>query len=287
MADTIRSKSAITYGVGAILSTFLLTAPVRSFAEDPKSDPKVDAKATDETTAKVTELELQAKKHAADKSDDALMSDLKQAVTLYAQVAETKLKARLVLVAGTILQGTTHDGLQKAGIKALGDIADPTGFRFIRKFVIQQTPDENPPLMPDAIESASKMKANDSVPLLLDLVQHSHVMPIAAAAIKAFGTFGQNKSTRTTILSELIETVKKDVPGVGWRWSANGGLTGPPRTRTAPTRTGEDTVNRFQALAGPMVETLNKMTGQNVPDTDTWFDMKDKYKADLGQLFPK
>ena len=280
MANGIRSSSLPLVGAALVALSLGLAAPAH--AADPKPKP------VDETTAKVVDLETAAKKHVSDKADEALKADIVVAVKLAAETSDTKLRARVVTVVGSIAQGRTNDGVQLAAIKGIGDMGDSTAFRYLRPFLAQPTPKDNPPLLIDAIDAAAKIHADDSVIVLMDLVEHSDVMPVAAAAMKAFLPFAANKATRIKIVSDLIQTVKKDRPGVTYRWSKDGGITGAERVRTHnPMHSGEDSVTRYQALAGVMCETLNKMTGQNVGTPEDWFDLKDRYKTNLAILFPK
>lgn len=283
MGYGVESRFPSAVRVGAVALALFFAAP--AFAGDPKD---LNDKVVDETTAKVVELETVAKKHLADKADDALKADVAAAVKLAAETSDAKLRARIITVVGSILSGRTEDGTQRAAIKGIGEIGDSSAFRYLRPFLNQPTPKDNPPLLIDAIDAASKIHADDSVIVLMALVEKSDVMPVAVAAMKAFIPFAANKPTRVKIVSDLIQTVKKDRPGVTYRWSKDGGIMGADRTRTRnPLHSGEDSVTRYQALAGVMCETLNKMTGQNVAAPEDWFDMKDKYKSNLSILFPK
>ena len=252
-------------------------------ADDPKPDPASDAKALEAMAAmaamaaKAAELEALAAKHVAEAADDALEGDLKTAASLFCQASDAKIRSRLVAVTGAILRGTKRESTDRAAIRALGAMGDPAGYASVQPFLVLPNPEESPPLMADAIAAASKMRSDESVPALLLLVQTSRIMPIAVAAMKAFSTFGRNEATRVKILVGLVETVKQDVPGIAWRWRSSS-------TPQPPGRKNRD--RRYEALASPLVETLNTMTGQNIPDTDTWFDVTDKYKNHLAVLFP-
>ena len=50
-------------------------------------------------------------------------------------------------------------------------------------------------------------------------------------------------------------------------------------------RTGEDSRNRYEALAGEVCACCNKLTGQNVAAPEDWFDLVEKCKTNLEALW--
>jgi hypothetical protein len=50
-------------------------------------------------------------------------------------------------------------------------------------------------------------------------------------------------------------------------------------------RTGDEAASRWDALSGQLAQTLNQLTGQNVASAQDWFDLYDRYKNSLGQIF--
>jgi len=105
-------------------------------------------------------------------------------------------------------------------------------------------------------------------------------MRSAATAVRAFRTYGQNKGTREKILGDLVDIVKKDRPGVRYRWKGGDPGRGGPEPGPHP-------LGRYGELGGAMTETLNKMTEQHVASPEDWFDLRDKYKNELSALFVK
>ena len=96
------------------------------------------------------------------------------------------MKTRLVGVVGAILKGTARESTQRAAIQALGAMADPDGFPFVQPFLVQPELEKRPPLIVDAIEAASKLKSDESVPVLMGVAQNSKELRVAAEAVRAF-----------------------------------------------------------------------------------------------------
>jgi hypothetical protein len=235
----------------------------------------------------VKALEDSSKGNISNASEDGMRADVLKAVSLGKDMADAKLKQRCAQVVVNIVKFTASEDLRRQCIKAFGDLALPSTGPAIHQFLLQPDPDKTPPLLMDAIECAGKLKSDDSVELLLQVVEDSHVLPNAVAAIQALGNYGESKNKRQIILDRLVATVSKDVPGVGKRWQGSNGITGGGRTPTKKTRSGEDIVNRYNSLSGEMVTALNKLTGQSCAAPEDWFELRDKYKGRLGELFPK
>ena len=98
-------------------------------------------------------------------------------------------------------------------------------------------------------------------------------MTSAAAAVRALGAFGQNKRARAKILETLVKTVKRAAPGGR---SGKGGGGGGKAGGADP---------RWEALAPAMVESLNELTGRKVAKPDDWFELYDRHKSNLENLF--
>jgi hypothetical protein len=246
-----------------------------------RADAAADA-ALKEATGKVDELDKQIKKHlSVTTADDALRADITAASKLSTELSDAKLKSRCLDLIGGILKGTTHDDLEKDAIKAFAALGSPDAGKWIVVYLKQASPKDEPPLLTDAIECAGKIKSDACVPSLLVIVDKSDVLPLAAASIKALANYGGNPRMREQILDSLVGTVEKDRPGISYKWRGDQDN----RYKTGKIRSGEDARTRYEALAGEMCTCLNKMTGQNVASPEEWFDLRKKWKTDLGKLF--
>lgn len=256
-------------------------------AEEPK--PPKAAVEVDESTQRVMDLEKQYKQHLEDLADDALKKDCKTALELANQLSDEKLKARALLVIGKILDGTNHDDVRIVAIKTIADSGAKDLYRYVKQYLAQPNAKVVPPLIMDAIDCASKLKPDEAVQPMLNLEENSDVYTVNVAAMKALSNYGENKRYRAKIVKDLVDDIRKDRPGVSYRWKGTQGVgSGGARVRTSRgIRTGEDSRNRYEALAGEMCTTCNKLTGQNVAAPEDWFDLIEKYKTDLEALWGK
>lgn len=262
-------RTVVGLVAGGILAT-LAGAPARAG----------DAPPADEIVGEVTALEAQVKSHIDTKAEDAFPQDLKEVQKLLSKVTDPKLRTRVTTLIGSILSAADRDDVQRLAIKALGEAADPATAKFLKPFLHQPDPKNAPPLLPDAMEAAGKIKSDDFVGPLLTIVEKSKRFDVAAQAIKALGNFGASKRMREQILQRLVQTVRKDVPGVGFDPEK-----GDPNARQKRVRTGDEASGRWDTLSGALVPALNQLTGQNAASPQDWFDLYDKYKNSLGQLF--
>jgi hypothetical protein len=254
-------------------------------ADDPKP---ADLKPVDENLQKVVDLEKQYKQHLSDKASDALKKDCKTALELAGTLSDAKLKLRCLQVIGLILSGAQgQDDVRTVAIKAIADSGEKDLYRYVVPFLAQPDTKKVPPLLMDAIDCAGKLKADDAVVPMLDREADSDVYTVNVAAIKALSNYGDVKRWRVRILKDLIDDIRKDRPGVGYRMRGENGVGGSSaRVRTVnKIRTGEDSRNRYEALAGEVCACCNKLTGQNVAAPEDWFDLVEKYKTNLEALW--
>jgi hypothetical protein len=271
------------FGFGLTFLLASLAATLGGTRSAYAGDPAAEA-ALKEATAKVDELDKQVKQHlTVTTADDALRADIAAAAKLSNELSDAKLKGRCLDAIGTILRGTTHDDLERDALKALGTLANPDAGKYVVSYLRISGPKDAPPLLPDAIDCAAKIKSDATVNPLLMIVEKSDTLPLAVAALKALGNFGTSKAQREKILDTLVASVEKDRPGISYRWRG----TPDARYKSDPRgiKTGEDARNRYEALAGEMCTSLNKLTGQNVASPEEWFELRKNYKSDLAHLF--
>lgn len=235
-----------------------------------------------EAVAAFAFLDAQIRGHIKDKALDALKKDVEQVAKAITDEPDAKNKTRLGALLGVIVNGTTDDGIQKVAIVAVGATKDPALFQFIRRFLVQPDLDNEPPLLKPAIEAAGKLVADDALGPLMTIIDKTHTLSLASAAMSALALYGTHKAVRGKILRDLVGTVEKDRPGVGQRWDAS---MGGPAVQTAKTRTNELSRARWDALSGVLTATLNKMTGTQGATADDWFKLYDDYKGGLDKLF--
>jgi HEAT repeat protein len=237
-----------------ILAALVLVVVARAaVAEDP---PAADP------AAQVADLEARVAKDAAAKDEGALAKDAAATLETATRTGEPGLRTRLVAVAGRILDASAAEATQQAAIQALGRLLDSAGFDPLRRFL------GTPTL--DGIHALGKIRSDDSVGILLAIVDRARDPVTVVVAMQALAGFGDNKGVRARIVAELVASVRKHRPMPGYRRP----LPAPPS-------------ERYEGIAGEMAATLNRLTRQNVASPEDWFDLAEKYKANLEALFAK
>jgi hypothetical protein len=242
-----------------------LSAPALASAEE--------AAPVDELTAKIVALEASVAQHKKDKDGAGLVKDLDAIVPLHKRASkEAKYEDRLTALIGTILQGTRDDDVEKAALETIGALGDEDNWKYVRKYLAQPDEAVAPPLLLPAIDAAGKIKAAGAVDPLLKIVEDSKEYSAAAAAMQALGSFGENKRARAKILEAMVKTVKRSSPGGRSGKGGGGGKSG-----------GESA--RWDALAPALVESANRLTGKKIAKPDDWFELYDRHKSKLDDLF--
>jgi hypothetical protein len=240
-------------------------------------DPAADA-ALKEASAKIDALVKDVQVHlSGGVGADVLIGDISLAAKAAAEMSDAKLKGRCIDLIGTLMKGTSADDVERAAMKAFGQLGDSSAGRYIAPLIFQPAFKDNPPLLNDAIECAAKIKSDDTVEPLIRIVEKSDVLPLAVSAMRALSNFGSSKRMRERILDELLSTVERDRPGRTGRMNPFGRVN---------VKTGEDAKNRYEALVGEMVTACNKLTGQNVASAEDWWALRKQHKGALGELFP-
>jgi hypothetical protein len=264
----------------SLLLALSLAFPLAAGSAD--ASPPADAPAVDEAAARVAELEKTVEGHRSAKDVSALRGDLDDVAAAHKKTEDQKLRARLNALLGSILKATRDDSLEKAALATIGDLGDPENWKHVRPYVMQPDAKVAPPLLNDAIEVAGKLKNDDAVPHLLRLVEKSKVFPVAAAAMRALGNFGESRRHREKILEEIVTTVRRAQPGAGGGMSKSD-----PDTGESVGGKNGAADSRWGVLSPALVEAANRLTGQNASTPQDWFDLYDRHKRDLRGLFPK
>jgi hypothetical protein len=264
------------YALGLAL-VVLPVAGLSVSAEEPASAPS----AADEAVGRVVDLEKAVEAHKRDKDAVGLRKDLDDVAAAHKATEDPKLRGRLNALFGVILKATRDESLEKAALQVIGDLGDPDNWKHVRPYVSQPDPKVAPPLVTEGLEAAGKLKNDDAVPHLLRIVEKSKVYPVAANAMRALGNFGASKRHREKILEEMVTTVRRAQPG------GRGMTKSDPDTGDTIGGKNAPADSKWGALSPALVEAANKLTGQSVATPQDWFDLYDRYKADLGGLFAK
>jgi HEAT repeats len=273
----------------AIVGAFATVAAAFSFGF---ATPRASAEETSGPTAEVdglvrlAELEGSVAQHKKDRDEGALARDLDGIAAMYkAPDCPPERRKRLSVLVGVVLQAPAADGLVKSALRAIAEIGDEANWKYVRKYLQQPDPKSTPPLLLEAIEAAGKIKASSAVDPLLKLVDDSKTFAVAAAAIRALGAYGDDKRARVRILDSIVKSVRRSVPG-GRGMKKGGQSQTDPEQGGATNATGGD-ASRWGTLAPAFVEAANKLTGKSATSAEDWFDIYDRYKGKVGELFEK
>jgi hypothetical protein len=263
--------------LGALV--ILLTVPP-AFAEETEA-----TTAESGGLARLVELEGSVAQHKKDRDEGALARDGDAIAAMHkAPDCPPEHRKRLHALLGTVLAAPVEDGLVKSALKAIGDIGDELNWKHVRKYLQQPDPKSAPPLLLEAIEAAGKIRAPGAVEPLLRIVDDSKTYAVAAAAIRALGSYGENKRARGRILETIVKSVRRSVPG-GRGMKKGGQSQVDPEQGGSTNPSGSPDASRWGSLAPALVEAANQLTKKTAASAEDWFDLYDRYKGKIDSLF--
>src|SRR5688572_3042019 len=205
----------------ALVPFLAISVSAVAFADGPAAAPAAASLPEAESAAAVAALEAQVKEHLKDKNNDALKSDVKEIAKAY-PAAFPKHQEKYGGLFALIAKSVKEDDVLRVVIVAVGDTKNSNLFYVIRPFLQQPDKKAVPTLMKEAIDATAKMVPDSGAALLMSIVTDSKEYNIAAVALKALGSYGDNKRLRAGILRDAIATVGKDIPSRGHRWEKMG-----------------------------------------------------------------
>ncbi len=230
---------------------------------------------------RASELEKAVTEHKRRKSKALLIKDVDAAVKLHKDAKELEaVRGKAVRIVGGIL-GAKDRTVKIRALRAIGEMKDPSGGKYLKPYLKQSNPKKRGPTMEAAIEAAGLAPSPSLVPALLTIVKRSKDYGVASQAMLSLGKYGHMKSKRKMILMELVKTVAKDRPGSRGRQDK----TDDPDYSLPPASSGEDTRNRWQALAATLTPALNELTGRKLKFPEEWFQTVKSRKNNLDSIF--
>ncbi len=231
------------------LATLLLAAPAA----------QADAEKT-----KALLADLAALRKASD--GIGFQGELKNTVALHNELQDKSLRGKLQKELGAVLKSKKMKSAHKAIVKAISELNDSKGaFKQLKKLVPSPKEEDVPDLKIDVLHAVAQLAPDAALKQLFVLAEKAKHRPSGIAAIDALGHFGTSKK-RTTVLEELIKLVMRFMP---------------PRGQ----QVGVETQNRWNALAPPLINALNRLTGQKIRDPDEWITMWRDNKKRPNDLF--
>ena len=220
---------------------------------------------------------------AAKKSKDVqeLVRLCARASKLYDDVTTEKLRKQLIDAVGKAPSIKRSDEVLAAVLDALGEMADPKGAKYIKKYLRMRNKEHASDTLQLAIKTAGLVPDKSLVGPLLTLYDKSKVIRVKQLAATALSNFGSVKRHRCKILETLIGSLKSVKPGGHGRMSGSGA------NPDVPSGYGHygGPAQIWSALSPIMPRILNKLTGQDVATLDTWFGIYNANKRNPKSLF--
>lgn len=239
--------------------------------------------------ARYESLEEAIERHKAD--EGALKEDLKRAVEMYGDaVRQDDLRAQLVTLVGHQAGRRESEVVTLAALRALGDMGDPRGARYVKPFLRQRDRKKASPMLMAAVGVAGEVPDASLVEPLLKIVEKSKTFKVATLAMASLGKFRRCKRKRARILERLVKTVEKARPGgrPGMRGAGSGSddFTG-TSGGTDPGFVGKEggATARWSALTAALPGALNELTGRDIAQVEDWFLYYEDNKRNLKRLF--
>ena len=168
-----------------------------------------------------------------------------------------------------------HDAVVLAALEAFDEMGDPTAWKYLSCFLQQRDRREMPKHFEQTLRTIKSLKPEGAIKPLITMTRKSKHLGVASAAMETLAVYRES-SKRKEILKTIIEVVRKEQPGVKGRNDP---------AIIGPRHTGQEARNRWEALAGPMVETANALTGQMANSPSSWFELYNRHKRNLDDLF--
>lgn len=222
------------------------------------------AQAADKEAAKKLVADLTALRKANDAT--GFQGELKGVVTMHNALEDKGLKSKLQKELGAALKDKKLADAHKVIVKALSELDDAKGaFKQLKKHLPNPKKEEVPEIQLDALRAVAVLAPDGALKQLLDIAEKAKHRPSAIEAINALGHYGKSKK-RTMVLEELIKLVMRFMP---------------PRGQ----QVGVETQKRWEELAPPLVNALNRLTGQKIRDPNEWITMWRDNKKRPNDLF--
>lgn len=272
-------RAVLLTGLVFFFSAGLLVTPAGAADESAPSD-----------TLPALQADLKVYKKTKDVS--SLVRACNRASILYDDVTTDKQRKLLVDIVGKMPSIKKDEDVVHASLDALGEMADPKGAKYIKRYLKIVKKDKASKTLKLAIRTAAKVPEKSLVGPLLRIFQTTKVVSAQRMAAQSLANFRSVKKYRAKILETLISEVKKVKPGGPGRMSGGGGPGGVDPTYGGGLGTGTGGYGEpsgptavWSALAPILPSLLNKFTGQSLSSLDDWFGVYNQNKSKPQVLF--
>ncbi len=226
----------------------------------------------DVVTAKelIAALDVQLKEKDYEKAAD----QVDELATAYEGLTD-KTARRLVMKRVGKCSRCRNEAVVQAALEAFDEMGDVAAWKYLARFLKQPDRRAKPDHFEQALRTIKSLKPDGAIQPLLTMTRKSKHLGVASAAMETLAVYRES-AKRKVILKTIIEVVRKEQPGVKGRNDP---------AIIGPRQTGQEARNRWEALARPMVETANVLTGQMASSPSSWFELYNRHKRNLDELF--
>jgi hypothetical protein len=148
-------------------------------------------------------------------------------------------------------EGVPDDRLYVAAATAMGSMG-PESVKPLTALIGDKAHRKNERLQVALTHSLGKTKNPEAVKTLMGLLKHKDA-PMQAAGAEALANFADApEATRKLVFEDLLRTMMDQ------------------KTRTDTNPTDQEALERWNIISGPILETLQKLTGLGTSDPDEW-----------------
>ncbi len=202
------------------------------------------------------------------KDSAAMQSALTNLVTLHNLLSSKTVRHSLQHVAGQVLTDKKMGADRIAAAEALGKLNDPAGaFKHLKPALPSKKTEAAGPVELAALKAVGASAADRAIPTLLELMSKGKDNNVSKEAVVALGAFGTSKK-RVTVVVEVVDFLRLLKP-----------------QRTPGKRVGAATRERWNTLQRPLINSLNRLTGQKVRSSDGWLELYKAHKKSPKKLF--
>jgi len=226
------------------------------------------ASAADEAAQLEAGNALVAEMVASHKAKDAaaLGAQAKKAVEIHNGIEDKGLRGKLQKELGSAYRDKDVEGAHDAILEALSQLNDPNGaYKQIKKYMPTPKTEAASDREKAVLAAVDKLAPESAMKELLDLAEKAKDYSAGALAIAALGSFKASKK-RVSILESMIKLLARFEP---------------PRGQTV----GEETKKRWDALAAPLIQACNEITGQKIREPGEWHELWKANKKKPDKIF--
>lgn len=219
-----------------------------------------------DVAAKAVVERIKALRKAKNSTD--MPAALEKLVKYHNALESKTLRHALQHVAGQILEDKKMGAARVGAAEALAKLNDAAGaYKHLKRSLPTLKTEAAGPVELAALKAVGSLAPDPAISTLVGLLAKAKDNNVAKEAAVALGAFGRSKK-RVRVLEAIVDCLRRAKP-----------------SRAPGKRVGAATRARWGAIGGPMVSSLNRLTGQKIRDADEWFDLYKSMKKSPKKLF--